>query len=50
MAAMRFKQVQRFILAKKIWGVRGTLIVRVIMWDYAISCRTKYFVYHSRLR
>ena len=25
MAAMRFEQVQRFILAKKIWGVRGTL-------------------------
>ena len=22
---MRFEQVQRFILAKKIWGVRGTL-------------------------
>ena len=25
MAAMRFEQVQRFILAKKYFGVRGTL-------------------------
>ena len=25
MVAMRFEQVQRFILVKKIWGVRGTL-------------------------
>ena len=29
MAAMRFERVQRFILVKKIWGVRDTLKVKL---------------------
>ena len=32
MAAMHFKQVQRFMLAKKYFGVRGTFSLLLFNW------------------
>ena len=38
MAAMRFEQVQRFILAQKYFGVRGTLTVKPFIFSTGYMC------------